>query len=115
MTGSGVAGRPAARALAGLRCCDGQYGRTSGKNGGAVSGGTGTISTWVPATCAQVPISPPSVTGSAGPTAWNAPGRSSASNCPTRRARSRESMTWTGWAGSVGTATGPPRAARRTQ
>ena len=60
-------------------------------------------------------MSPPIVTGSAGPTAWNAPGRSSVSNWTTRRARSRESMTCTGCSGSPGSATGPPRAARRTQ
>jgi hypothetical protein len=64
-----VAGIPAARARAGLRCCDGQSVLISGKNGGAASGGTGTMSTVVPATWAQVSISPPSVTGFAGPTA----------------------------------------------
>ena len=36
---------PAALARAGLRCCDGQSVLISGNSGGAVSGGTGTIST----------------------------------------------------------------------
>lgn len=115
VTASGVAGRPAARARAGLRCWVDRSGRTSGNTGGRSPGGTGTISTSVPATRAQVSMSPPSVVGSSGPTAWNAPGRASTSNCTTRRARSRESMICTGCPGSAGSATRPPRAARRTQ
>ena len=115
VTASGVAGMPAALARAALRCCVGQSVFTSGNIGGARPGGTGTSATSVPATRAQVSTSPPSVTGSAGPTAWKAPGRSSASSCTTRRARSRESMIWTGCSRSPGTATRPPRAARRTQ
>ncbi len=71
VTANGVAGRPAARARAGLRCCDGHIdrGRISGKNGGTASAGTGMTSTSLPATCAQVAIRPAIVVGSAGPTA----------------------------------------------
>ncbi len=39
VTSSGVAGMPAARARAGLRCCVAQFARISGKNLGAVSAG----------------------------------------------------------------------------
>ncbi|MDR8413675.1 hypothetical protein MTP10_33695 [Nonomuraea sp. 3-1Str] len=49
---------------------------------GTTSGDTGTISTSVPATSAQVSMSAPSVGGSAGPTALNAPGRSSMAGMP---------------------------------
>jgi hypothetical protein len=60
---------PAALARAGLRCCDGQSVLIRGNSGGAVAGGTGTISARLPAARAHVWMSPPIVVGSAGPTA----------------------------------------------
>lgn len=59
---------PGGAGASGLRCWPGHIGsrRTSGNSTGAVSGGTGTTSTSVPAAAAHVAISPAIVTGSAG-------------------------------------------------